>query len=288
MIMKTNVKTGNFKVDEEFVKELKDSPKEFQEKANTKARIKMKNFRFSISEYYYWLKAEIGAGPAFNILVKSWIWDLVFNKPKWKPEFFKIENKTDGRIWKNAFNKDVVPLLTVYRNLLKRFGKERADQVMVRFIMPLGLQYHFYCFKPIPNISHIDQFRQQMADYLGEGKTMRNKVWISTDGKEVRYYYSKCMHIQIMKAYGMEAAAQASCMIDHVTFDKRIPTLKFKRTKTLSLGDSYCDHRFSIRDYGDNETPYDYYEDAHRCCFDAYNEILRLEEKFEKYGPRLR
>ena len=286
--MEAAIKKQEFSVDEEFLKELSDSPKDFEEKTNTKARIEMKGFRFSVSEYYYWLKKEIGAGPAFAILLKASTWDMIFNKPKWKPELFRIESDADGMVWKKTFKKDVVPLIAIYRNLVVKYGNKKADEIIVRFIMPIGLQYQFFCFKPISNLTHINQFRQQMADYLGDGKTMRNRVWVSKDGSEVRYYYTKCMHIQIMYAYGLKAMAQASCMIDHVTFDKRIPNLKFKRTRALCLGDSCCDHRFEIRKDGDTITPYEYYEDAHRCCFNAYGEIMKLEEMFEKHGPKLR
>ena len=286
--MKSEDQFQQISVDKDYLNELNNSPKQFQEKTNTKARIKMKSFRIAISEYHYWLKTEIGAWQAFRILLKSWSWDLLFNKPKWEPELFTIENEADGREWKKAFDRDVVPLVIMHRNLIAKYNKKKADIIMARFMMPVGLKYHFYCFKPINNLTHIDQLRQQMADYLGDGKTMRNKVWVSKDGTEVRYYYTKCMHIQMMVAYGMKVVAQGACMIDHVTFDKRIPTLKFKRTKTLSLGDCCCDHRFSIRQKGDNETPYDYYEDAHRCDFDAYKEIMKLEQRFDKYGPKLR
>lgn len=275
-------------VSKEFLNDLNGSSRKFIENSNPKAKIEMKKFAGVMSESYFWLKQEIGPWQAFKILLKSWTWDMVFNRPAWAPEKFPIENTEDEKVWRSTFNKDVVMLITVLKNLQRKYGAEKGDEIMAKFLMPVGLKYHFYCFMPIKSLTHIDQLRQQMADYLGDGKTMCNRIWVSEDGSEARYYYTRCMHVQMMLGYGMKRSAQASCMIDHVTFDKRIPNLKFKRTKTLSLGDSYCDHVFSIREQGDLETPYDYYEDAHRADFDAFKEIQKLEKRFDQYGPKLR
>lgn len=272
----------------EFIDDLNSSPKKFYETTNPKATRKMKEFSGAISVSYYWLKQEIGAWQALIVLLKSFTWDLIFNRPTWQPEKFPIENSEDEKIWREAFDKDIVWLFTIFRNLQRKYGLVKGDEIMARFLMPVGLYYQWFCFRPIANHTHIDQLRQQLADYLGDGKTMRNRVWVSEDGREAKYYYTRCMHIQLMIGYGMKRSAQASCMIDHVTFDKRIPTLKFKRTKTLSLGDSHCDHCFSIREDGDSDTPYEYYEDAHRSDFDAYGEIQKLEKLFDRYGPTLR
>ncbi|MCG8484274.1 MAG: L-2-amino-thiazoline-4-carboxylic acid hydrolase [Clostridia bacterium] len=278
----------NKNLSKEFIDDLNNSPKKFHESTNPKATREMKEFKGALSVTYYWLKQEIGAWQALMVLLKSFTWDLIFNKPTWQPEKFPIESSEDEKIWLAAFNKDIVWLYMINENLRRKYGKDNGDDIMVRFIMPVGLFYQWFCFRPIDNHTHIDQLRQQMADYLGDGKTMRNRVWVSEDSKEAKYYYTRCMHIQLMVGYGMNKAAQGSCMIDHVTFDKRIPTLKFKRTKSMCLGDSYCDHYFSVREEGGYGKPYEYYEDAHRADFDAYGEIQKLEEKFDRYGPKLR
>ena len=272
----------------EFIEKIEQSSNKYEETINPQARRKMKKFSSAIAESFYWLKTEIGAWQAFKVLLKSFTWDLLFKRPAWCPEKFPLEDLEDEQIWRDTFYKDVIWLVTLFRNLQRKYGEVRGDEIMARFLMPVGLKYHFFCFQPIENHRHIDQFRQQMADYLGDGKTMRNRVWVSQDGKAVQYCYTRCMHVQIMVAYGMTRAAQASCLIDHVTFDKQIPSLKFKRTKTLSLGDSYCDHHFALREDGDTSTPYEYYEDAHRAAYDAYGEIQKLEKRFDEYGPKLR
>lgn len=274
--------------DKKFLEKLQQSPRKFTETTNPKATRAMKKFSGVMGEIYFWLKKEIGAWAALKILLKSWTWDMIFNKPAWQAEKFPIENEAEEKIWRDAFDKDVVFLLTLFRNLQKKYGEKKGDEIMARMLMPVGLQYQFCCFRPIQNFKHIDQARQQLADYLGDGKTMRNKVWVSQDGKEARYYYTKCMHIQMMSGYGMQRSAQASCMIDHVTFDKRILGLKFKRSKTLSLGDEYCDHVFEMKAKGDGENSAECYEDVKRCDFDAMKEVQKLEKRFDKYGPKLR
>lgn len=271
-----------------FLEDLKASPRNFKETVNPVARIKMKAFAAILAEFHYWLRQETGWWQALKILLKSWTWDMVFNRPTWQPELFPIQNAEDEKIWQSTFKKDVVFVLTLFNNLKRTYGLERGDEIMAKFMMPVTLQYHFHCFKPITNLTHIDQIRQQMADYLGDGKTMRNRIWLSDDGQEARYYYTRCMHMQIMLGYGMKRSAQACCLADHVTFDKRIPTVRFKRTKTLTLGDGYCDHRFIVREPGETNTPEDHYEDANRADYDARTEIKILEHRFDQYGPKLR
>ena len=271
-----------------FLEDLEASPRSFKETVNPVAKIKMKAFTAALREFHYWLRREIGWWQAFKILLKSWTWDMVFNRPTWQPKHFPIENAEDEMIWQSTFKKDVVFILAVFNNLTQKFGFERGDEIMAKFMMPVTLQYHFHCFKPIADLTHIDQVRQQMADYLGEGKTMRNRIWLSDDGREARYCYTRCMHMQIMLGYGMKRSAQACCLADHVTFDKRIPAVRFKRTKTLTLGDGYCDHRFTVRRPGETHTPEDHYEDADRADYDARAEIKEFERRFDQYGPKLR
>ncbi|MCP4401662.1 MAG: hypothetical protein GY801_30725 [bacterium] len=41
---------------------------------------------------------------------------------------------------------DIVFLIALLRNLQKKYGTDKGDEIMARFIMPMGLKYHFFPF----------------------------------------------------------------------------------------------------------------------------------------------
>ena len=90
-----------------------------------------------------------------------------------------------------------------------------------------------------------------------------------------------------MIGYGMKRTAQGLCLIDHATFNKHLSNIEFTRSRSLSLGDSYCDQNFAIKEPKEKSSRV-YYEDASRADFDASREIRKLEERYDRYGVKLR
>lgn len=196
---------------------------------------------------FKYLSKEIGKFNTFILLLKSWTIDLIFDPPKWDPGKFKLDSKEREELYKKKFKIDGLYLIPVHRNLTKKYGEKKANEILFRVTIIAGIPFLANVFKPIPNIKHIDEFRQQMSDYLGGIYDDIKEEWISTDGTEVRYKFHRCPHIEIWKAYGLHGLACGACMADHVIFDNNIPQIVFSRTSTISLGDKYCDHAFRIR-----------------------------------------
>lgn len=240
---------------------------------------------------YKYLSKEIGKFSTITILLKSWLVDLLFNPPKWDPAKFTFSDKAQEALFRKKFNTDGLYLIPVHNNLKRKFGEQKANEILFRVTIITGIPFLSKVFKPIPGIKHIDEFRQQMTDYLGGVYTDTMEEYISEDGTEVRYWFNRCPHIEIWKAYGLDGLACGACMADHLVFDNIIPQIVFSRTKTIGVGDSYCDHVYRIRQSYEKEWLDDYidskqekrYLDAYKITrYKARNEIRKWRHHFIK------
>lgn len=239
---------------------------------------------------------EVGLINTLILLFKSWVIDLIFSPPRWNEKLFIFDNEKQKKLYRNKFKSDGLYLIPVFNNLKKKFGEVKANEIMARVTIIASIPFLSKVFQPIPDIKHIDEFRQQMSDYLGGIYDEYMEEWVSEDNTEVRYRFNRCPHIEIWKAYGAKSLAAAACMADHVVFDNIIPQLVFSRTCTIGVGDNYCDHIFRIRQpleefWEDipeqcSKDQEDRYKDAYKCTFKAREEIRKWRHRFLKNGNK--
>ncbi|MCP4136191.1 MAG: L-2-amino-thiazoline-4-carboxylic acid hydrolase [bacterium] len=201
------------------------------------------------------------------IFLRSILWDSVFNKPVWHPEYFNLKSSAEEEFFKMIF-KEFSLVITMFNSLKKSVGTEKADEVMGLAAIPITLPYLKQEFHPIENLTDIlDVIRQlsnYLADYVGEEKGFEGKWFISDDRTEARLHVSKCAYIQVLKAYGLKSYAAFTCLADHVEFDSDFPNMVFCRKQTIGVGDSYCDHVFRIRTPEDCAVDEENYEDCYK------------------------
>jgi hypothetical protein len=201
------------------------------------------------------------------ILLKSLLWDMLFNRPEWMPEKFKIRNQQQEKFYRSKFN-EYLPIIMIYNNLAKAFGAEEADRFMAEQMLPIILDMMKARFSPVEDIDSVESWLKQARDYLGtEIETDRGfegEIYLAQDKSEMRFHVSRCAAVQIIRAYGLRFTAAALCMGDHITYHTVFPNLIFKRSHSLSVGDSFCDHEFRLRKEDDPVMDEDNYGDCKR------------------------
>lgn len=225
---------------------------------------------------------ETGFWTGMWIFLRTSFWDFIFNRPKWHPEYFELKDAKDEKHFKKIF-KELLMVILIFDYLKKKYNEERANEITAQMAIPAGLPYLSGTFKSIKNLKDIDQVRQQMTDYLGDGRGFEWTEEVSEDKTEVRYCFKKCVYIMILRAYGLKSFAGYCCLADHVIFDNVMPELVFGRKHTIGVGDTYCDHMFRIRTPKDQEKDESNYEDCHKVK-GGRNAVQQWEENYKKNG----
>ncbi|WP_425448247.1 L-2-amino-thiazoline-4-carboxylic acid hydrolase [Dethiothermospora halolimnae] len=223
---------------------------------------------------------EIGKLTAIIMLLKSFIWDPIFNRPVWKPELFDLPNDEVKEVYQKKFE-DLTPFICLFTRLKKKYNKDKVQIIMAKLSVPASVPYLGKTFKAKPNITDIDEFRQDMTNYLGNGIGFEWTEKVSLDKQEVVYRFTRCAYIEILQAYGMDYAASMVCYCDHIIFDNNTPELYFSRNHCKGVGDSYCDHHYKIRKLIDDENNDKRYGDTEKAPYDAIKIIKDWEKNYK-------
>ncbi|MFX1251681.1 MAG: L-2-amino-thiazoline-4-carboxylic acid hydrolase [Promethearchaeota archaeon] len=216
----------------------------------------------SIKAVFKVLSKEIGRIRGLYLLSKAGL-TLVINGPRWNPEFFELKDEEEAKHFERIFN-EMRPLIFIFEYLKKMYDEARADEITAKMAVPIALPYLIKSFHRIENPNHINQVRQLSADYLGDGKGFEWTEKVSEDGLEVRYHFTKCVYILVLKIYGLKTFAAYSCLADHILFDNVMPEFVFGRKHTIGVGDTYCDHILKIRSSDEIEKDEANYEDCYK------------------------
>jgi hypothetical protein len=223
---------------------------------------------------------ELGFSKGLWIFVKSITWDGLFNKPKWHPEYFELKAPDEEKHFKKVL-KQLFPVIVIFNNLKKEYGEDRAHEITAKMGISTSLPYLLTGFKPGTRIKHIDEIRQLLTDYLGDGKGFEWTEEVSEDQTEVRYRFTKCVYIMILRAYGLDAFAGHCCLADHAVFDNVMTDVIFGRKHTIGVGDTFCDHIIRLRSPEDNEKDESNYEDCHKAGYGGREAVQRWEEHYK-------
>lgn len=235
------------------------------------------NILFSLESV---LAKELGHKLAIIILIKSFFWDIIFNRPKWNPELFNLPNEEIKKAYYKKF-KDLLPFIMLFNRLKKRYKDEKAQMITAKVAVPASVPYLAKTFKPNPNIKNINEFRQTMRNYLGKGTAFEWEVKVSEDEKAVQYKFTRCGYIEILRAYGMIYAASMVCYCDHIVFDSYMPELYFERNHCKGVGDNFCDHYYEIRD-DKNFDESKKYGDMKKAPYNAKKIVKSWERNFKQ------
>jgi len=230
---------------------------------------------------------EVGFLAGSWILLRSVTWDMLLHRPRLKPEQFEISGPEEERHFRKVLG-EIAPLITIFDNLKRWYGEERADRITAKMAIPIALTYLVVTYRPGTRIETIDEMRQLNADYLGSGLGFEWTEHVSEDGTEVRYRFTKCVYIMLLRAYGLISFAGYSCLADHVIFDNVMPDIVFGRNHTLGVGDTYCDHCMRLRTPDDVEEDEGNYGDCHKVRYGGRDEVRRWAKVYEKSGPSFR
>ncbi|MCK8060250.1 MULTISPECIES: L-2-amino-thiazoline-4-carboxylic acid hydrolase [unclassified Fusibacter] len=184
------------------------------------------------------------------IFFKSIVWDMVFNRPKWRPEMFNLDNSERTKFYKAKF-KEFMPFIILFNNLQNKMTAIEADRFIAAQMMPLTLDMMKSRFHPVKEIDNVEVWLKQARDYLGDevekNKGFEGKIYLAKDKSEMRFHVTRCSNMEILRNYGLKFSAAALCMADHITYHTVFPNLIFKRCHSISVGNEYCDHEFRIR-----------------------------------------
>jgi hypothetical protein len=243
---------------------------------------KVKNFSYLFSLYKEIVRS-LGNGKGSLIFFKVIIWDIFFNRPKWFPDRFHIENNTQENFYNNKF-KEYRPVITFFQVLTKTMGEKSADRLIAKTMVPVVLEMMQSKYHSVQNIDSVEIWLGQARDYLGKeiekDKGFSGTIHIARDKSELRFHVTRCAPMQILREYGMIYTAAALCMCDHITYHTVFPNLIFKRTHTLAIGDDFCDHEFRIRKESDPIIDEDNYSDCNRDP--EIRELVREWEEKQK------
>ena len=228
------------------------------------------------------LISEVGFFKGSSIFLKAITWGNLFNKPQWHPEYFEFKNREEEDHFKGVF-KELTPIIIVFFTLKKEYGESFASDVTGKMGIPISVPYQLEIFKPGIRIKKIDDIRQLISDLLGDGKGHEWTEAVSEDQQQVRYHFTKCVFIVILRAYGLTTFAGNVCLADHVVFDNMVPDIVFSRKHILGGWDRFCDHTIKLRKPGDTENDESNYEDCHKVRF-GRESVKEWEEYFTKNG----
>lgn len=246
---------------------------------------KMKTtFQFDIIKgIYHVLAEEVDKKTAFIMILKTVFWNIIFNKPNWEPGKFTFKDKIEEKHYKSKF-KELSFFIILFENLKIKYGQEKAQEVTSKIAVPASVPYLAKTFKSIPDITDIDQLRQLMSNYLGDGMGFTWTEKVSDDKIEVQYHFTQCVYIEILKTYGLMSAAASCCYCDHIIFDNAMPELYFKRDHCKGAGDDFCDHLFRIRAPDDAKDDNLRYIDTEKADFEAKSLIDKWAKNYKNNG----
>ncbi|OQY46427.1 MAG: hypothetical protein B6242_07780 [Anaerolineaceae bacterium 4572_78] len=224
---------------------------------------------------------EIGTLGGIYIFFRSLFWDMIFNKPKWQPEKFNLNNDAQEKFYRIKFEEHL-PFIIFFHNLKKRMSENEADKFMARQMLPIILDMMKTSFHPVEKIDSVGVWLEQARDYLGteieKDKGFEGDIYLAKDKSEMRFHVTKCATIQVIREYGLKYTAAALCMGDHITYHTVFPNLIFKRSHSLSVGDGFCDHEFRLRTKDDPAIDEENYGDCYKI--EGMREMVReWEEK---------
>ena len=238
-----------------------------------------------IKGMYHVLSEEIGKPEARHTLERSFFWDYLFHRPEWHPEWFDLPDEKIADHYHKIF-KELAPFISSFRSLKDEHGEARAQEICAKLAVPSSVPYLAKVFHRNDNITDIEDLRQELADYLGDGEGFEWTEEVSDDKSEVRYHFTRCVYIEILRAYGMTSAAAACCYCDHIIFDNITPELYFRRDHCKGVGDSFCDHDIRVRTPEDTAEDDLRYGDTDRADFDARALIQQWAENFAENGGK--
>jgi len=151
--------------------------------------------------------------------------------------------------------------------------------------IPISVTYQLKIFKPGTKIEKIDEIRQLVSDLLGDGKGYEWTEQVSEDRQQVRYHFTKCVYIMILRAYGLTSFAANVCLADHVILDNMVPDIIFGRKNAMGCGDSFCDHTVTLRKAENTRKDESDYEDCYKVHL-GREAVKKWEENFIKNGNR--
>lgn len=210
---------------------------------------------------------KFGLVKGVSLMLKSLVWDMVFNQPAWMPEKFNIRNQTQAAFYRTKFNEYKI-FFVLFNNLKKVLKTEEADHFLAEQILPIILDMMAARFYPVADIDSVEVWLKQARGYLGEeieeGKGFEGDIYLATDRSEMRFHVTRCATVQLIREYGLRFSAAAFCMADHITYHTFFPNLIFKRSHSLSVGDAFCDHEFRLRTKSDAMMSEENYGDCAR------------------------
>lgn len=231
---------------------------------------------------------ETGLFRGVWIFMKSTLWDTVFHKPEWHPEYFTFKSAEEEAYFKEVFNQ-LSFMIIVFNELKRRYGPFLADEITAKMAIPAAIPYLRSTFTYLKDLADIEQILDQLADYLagavGPHRGFEGDVYIAEDHTEARLHITKCAYIMIMKAYGLKTFAANSCLADHVLFDNFITNVKLGRQHAIGVDDAYCDHILRLRSADDTEKDEGDYADSYKARFggrdmvEHWKEVYRLKRK---------
>jgi hypothetical protein len=231
---------------------------------------------------------KLGVKKGKQLFYKAILWDLIFKKPRWAPEKFNFSSKRQEMFYRKKFQENL-PVVVLFNALKRVIGEKEADKIMANTMVPVALNMMKTKYHPVENIDSVEVWFTQARSYLGEevekDKGFDGTVYLAEDKSELKLHVTRCINIEVLRAYGLFFTAKALCMCDHITYHTIFPNLTFKRSHTIAIGDKFCDHEFRVKQ---SMKPHDEddYTDCNRSGIREYVREWEDKAKEMMFGSR--
>lgn len=227
---------------------------------------------------YTALHENLGSGKSIRTLLLSFIAGPFIYPSKWDPAKLPALDHSEVYIYERI-HRDVRWLIRLNQYLREEYGEDIAQYLIAKIGFALVVPNFSKTFKSIGNFNHLDGLRSSFSTYLDSKSGTRWQEVSATDKAVVQYRSSRCATVEVLRVYGLYAAAAAVCLSDHVLFECHIPQLSFERTSCMGVGDPCCEIKLSFKDPSVKSWEATGYPDAEKADFNALKMIRYWKKK---------
>ena len=199
-----------------------------------------------IKEFGGILSKEIGWTWPFFLIGCLFQRNALFQKTHW--------SQSSPLVDEAKYVKDLTIIPTIYLQLEKKIGREKATQVIDRILEVTGDALYqpaleLAAASEQSGIARFMAFRSKMD--LSQADRFNKKTYLNVDDRSCHYILTKCLPNELFTELGIPELTRTVCKGDEKFFRKAFPDLVFSRgdswENTMAYGKDHCEYQLTVK-----------------------------------------